>query len=341
MKCPACNSASIKLLETLDIKDVALKVADYAESKLTYKFILDCISASMLAQDTKNFSIYKCNNCGLEYVSPLVLIESLYTQLYPSTAYWDRWEFGKVIEIIQNQNIKSVFEVGCGSGIFLSKLIKLNIRYAGIDLSRNAIDLGRQNGLNVYLAGINEMGNYINKGIGNSKVDTIVLFQVFEHLTNPYEFLTHASQFLSDGGYLFISVPSLKRPSKILNVIESFDYPPHHLTRWTEKAFKEIAERSGYQISQIIYEPIAQQFLKKQIARSKVYSSGIYQFFQDNLSIPIIARQDTEKFKIIIIKIRQGFVWLNYQFTKTQKYPEDSFSGETMLVILQKNKDYI
>jgi 2-polyprenyl-3-methyl-5-hydroxy-6-metoxy-1,4-benzoquinol methylase len=338
MKCLACHSESPILIDRLFTEDCARKVSDYTDPSLTYTFIKEVIRESMSSNSIDAFEIYRCPNCALEFSNPMVLLENIYTRLYKNSAYPERWEFSQVLKKLQERHVESLFEIGCGKGIFLSKVKSIGINCFGIDLSQEAIELCRQQGLNAKVAETEEIGSWIESHYKKTWVDTFVVFQVFEHLAHPAEFLSHIGGYLQKNGCVFISVPSSKRPQKKLEILESFDYPPHHLTRWTEKAFEEIAKNSGFRLVEIIYEPLHPNLLEKQISRQKVYTSSIYKSIDKILKLPILERKGTSLLAKLAIIFRQALIFycLKSPWGKNSSWKEDELSGESMLAILEK-----
>jgi hypothetical protein len=52
------------------------------------------------------------------------------------------------------------------------------------------------------------------------------------------------------------------------------DEPPHHLTKWTEKAFRAIGQRHGWQLADVWFEPYSSRSgLFAMASHSRVYEA--------------------------------------------------------------------
>ena len=78
----------------------------------------------------------------------------------------------------------------------------------------------------------------------SSTVDSILCFQVLEHVANPFEGITEISRVLKPGGILLLSVPHLSRLHEL----------PHDYFRYTEYGLRELAKSGGLEVLEL--EPV-------------------------------------------------------------------------------------
>jgi hypothetical protein len=82
----------------------------------------------------------------------------------------------------------------------------------------------------------------------------LAAFHVLEHLGDPAAFLFEASQFLAPHGVIVASVPNPNRAvAKVLS--ESWDMPPHHLTRFSRPGLVRLFERVGFDAKKLKDQP--------------------------------------------------------------------------------------
>jgi hypothetical protein len=62
----------------------------------------------------------------------------------------------------------------------------------------------------------------------------------------------------------------VRRATRLLGEEDLLDQPPHHTTRWTERALRALGERSGWRLRETVYEPIATRAAVWWIASRKI-----------------------------------------------------------------------
>ena len=149
--------------------------------------------------------------------------------------------YKEIYQSIINNNIKSVLEVGCGTGILISELKERfpEIKFTGLDPNES----GFHDYKNISKKVIHEEKsiNIINSAIEayttNETYDLIFSFNVFEHVKNQNEYLETTYNLLSQEGKSIIFAPNY-----------DFPYEPHFILpiiinkKFTKKLFdKKIA----------------------------------------------------------------------------------------------------
>jgi SAM-dependent methyltransferase len=81
------------------------------------------------------------------------------------------------------------------------------------------------------------------------------MFQVLEHFPDPVDLIKNASTLLKQGGLLIVAVPNCEGPVRLFSTALT-DIPPHHITRWCEKAFRIGLEGHGFEVRELRYEPL-------------------------------------------------------------------------------------
>ncbi len=98
--------------------------------------------------------------------------------------------------------------------------------------------------------------------LGNAnKYDVVCSFQVLEHVSDIHTFVESCITCLKPGGLLIYSVPSA---DSFLSFVENciINMPPHHVSRWTDKALKKIANIFNMKTLRIEHEQLADIHLR-------------------------------------------------------------------------------
>lgn len=128
-----------------------------------------------------------------------------------------------------------VLDIACGVG-YGSRILRdarPDLTLTGVDLSETAIDYARERYAS---AGVEFLAADAMTFEPDRQVGTIVSLETIEHLPRPLEFIERLSAFLVPGGRFIASVPTTP----------STDANPHHLHNFTERSFRRIFERLGY-----------------------------------------------------------------------------------------------
>lgn len=197
---------------------------------------------------------YECLESGLVFYSKQARggDSKFYGQLQNLAWYYeeDKWEFQRALSDISPMD--SVLEVGSGSGYFLSKLHqRKQSKILGLELNKSGAQSCQEKGLDVREELLDDFAVTTTE-----KFDVVCSFQVLEHVEEPLAFLEAQILLLKQGGQLIISVPNgesflAKQDCALLNM------PPHHLSRWTVKTAKYLAEKLELELKKVEFEPLA------------------------------------------------------------------------------------
>jgi len=184
--CPFCNIVRDKN-STYGYKVASFSVDIYPDKQLVHP----------------SFSVIKCSNCFLMYKSAIPRIDDLY--LYYSNLdsgyenVKDLFPTDRIITEHFNKKTQSctILDYGCGTGRILSKL-DIKDKCYGIDINQSAMEIAQKKGI----IAINEKDLKLNY---KDFFDSIILSDVYEHLTSPKELLELLLYSLKPGGELIIS----------------------------------------------------------------------------------------------------------------------------------------
>jgi len=200
-------------------------------------------------------SRYACSGCDLHFWHPVSMPDAAWHE----AAYQGRdqtampLEPGHLFFLSDPKAPKRgrLLDLGCGVGIFLAAARDAGFEVTGIDLNQNAVRFSRER---YGLRDVSAMrpADFLATR-AKEKFDVVTFFEVLEHQEDPQGFLNVAKECLADEGFLAVSVPNRNRWQK---GIETLDYPPNHLTRWSPRALRNFLERNGLEVLTMQEEPL-------------------------------------------------------------------------------------
>jgi SAM-dependent methyltransferase len=147
---------------------------------------------------------------------------------------------------------KTLLEIGCSSGFMLDEFRAHGLTTIGIEPSGDFSEFLQEKGHRTY-----ESLDLLTKDKKNIKFDIICHFFVFEHIAEPFEFLTTTYKMLNEGGVIIAEIPSATDPLTSLYTIpafENFYWSIAHHYYYTPKSLGYILDILGYR-----YELIPEQ----------------------------------------------------------------------------------
>jgi 2-polyprenyl-3-methyl-5-hydroxy-6-metoxy-1,4-benzoquinol methylase len=195
--------------------------------------------------------IYECMKCGLAWRKHFDLGENYYADLNleklslteEKAALRLRNSWSRYRAIKQFLPQESICDVGCGEGFFLEVLKKEGKKYVwGIEPSLFSYNQAKTKGHEVF----NKDISYL-KDMGE-KVNTLTLFNVIEHLTDPETDLETLRNALAPNGVLVIETPNINASlQKVTDHKNSLIYH-EHLFYWSKRALKSFLEQHGFKV---------------------------------------------------------------------------------------------
>ncbi len=129
---------------------------------------------------------------------------------------------------------RTVLDAGCGCGYGSHHLAQGGARRVlGLDCSEEAVTYGRNHFGHERLEF--RTGDVLDTGLDTASFDTIVAFEVFEHLPEPDRFLEEMRRLLKPGGVLVLSTPNAK--TYVAGGKDGDN--PYHVREYTPDEFQE------------------------------------------------------------------------------------------------------
>src|SRR5260370_9958139 len=182
-------------------------------------------------------------------------------QLYAELETFDwyymarKWEYDVALwDLVVGDRL---LEVGCGPGDFIERArTEKGIDATGLELKPRAVELARQLRRPVYLESLADMA-----AAQPGSFDAVCSFQVLDHVEDPQSFIGHCVDLLKPQGRLLLSTPN---NDGFLRLAKNnlLDQPPHHVTRWSSRAFESITSLFPLGIEKVMREPLADYHLE-------------------------------------------------------------------------------
>jgi 2-polyprenyl-3-methyl-5-hydroxy-6-metoxy-1,4-benzoquinol methylase len=237
-KCPICGSKNI--LKFLERNNVPVHQNYLAKKR---NEAIDITNG--------NIELYLCNDCGFIFNATFDNRKLNYGPNYDNTQdisdVFKEYIEHEINYLIENYDInnKTVIEIGCGKGAFLTKLVENSgCNAIGFDPSYIGEEV-------IYNGKLKFIKDFYSKQYNNLKADFIICRHVIEHLEYPIEMLNEINQAIgnSQDALLFIETPSV---NWILenNIIYDFFY--EHCSYFEDVSIIKALNLCGFKVEKFV-----------------------------------------------------------------------------------------
>jgi SAM-dependent methyltransferase len=242
LACPSCAAAGSRRIDEVP---AAVLRAGYAGASLRVDI------AALLADAAPTVALMHCPACDLRWYTGGVPGDAAFYEALQQHAWYyqgDKAEFPFAAAHVQPG--QRLLEVGCGRGAFAAHL-PAGVHYRGIEFNAEAVAKARAAGLDVQ---IRDLHDEAREQAG--AYDAVAHFQVLEHVPDPGRFMRSSAAALREGGRLIVAVPA---EDSFIGLAESswLNMPPHHLTRWSDRALTAAFRAAGVEPVTTWHEPVA------------------------------------------------------------------------------------
>jgi len=152
--------------------------------------------------------------------------------------------------IIQKYNSyfknKDILEIGSYYGVFINEVQHIAKSYTGIEPSNHGCEYVRNKYPNISVINSNLENVMAKNLLGNKKFDTIVLWDVIEHLSSPIDTLRSLNKFLNDGGHIIFSTINIESTFSIILGPFWPWFMDMHYYYFSDRGYVDMLHRSGY-----------------------------------------------------------------------------------------------
>ena len=210
----------------------------------------------------EEFEIRQCPDCKATFTA-IKVDKRYYNRYYPQDYYqsshygffikgiisWlQRVSFLQKLRLIKRYKPEgnNILEIGCGQGDFLSKLPSYFKKY-GVEINESACQHIRECHKDITIYN-KKLGDGGFDG-GGRRYDLIVMWQVFEHIDNPGDFLKDITGLLAKDGVIILEIPN--RNSIGFKVAKKFWFhldTPRHLFHYSYQSLNRLLEKYSFKI---------------------------------------------------------------------------------------------
>ena len=201
---------------------------------------------------------YESRRSGLRWFAPALPGDGEYYATLANMFSWyyntEAWDKVTCLGTMLAARVQSVLEIGCGEGLFLEKLASVGLEVSGVDLNPTAVHSARERNLSVFLPG----------EIPRRSFDAICMLQTIEHLEQPLGFLRECVESYKPN-LLFLSAPCFESFLGLTN--DPLSWPPHHMTFWSERAFRVLGRALGFAVQKVAYDSMDYSSLQQAVEK--------------------------------------------------------------------------
>ncbi len=145
------------------------------------------------------------------------------------------------LDVIKKFAGTKILDIGCSKGDYVIYLNNHGYDSYGCDITKDELWKRSPDKFKI--------GNIYKLPYRDKSFDTLVAFEIFEHLENPPSALKELSRVASKN--IIISVPNCEIPPAFFYSGLSFyhNIDKTHINRFTEKDIKELLENNGYKVN--------------------------------------------------------------------------------------------
>ena len=198
------------------------------------------------------YDVLECTKCDLQFHTGTVESEKLYSEEYFSGDVYADYigerdkrikDFAGHVRTI-NDHVPSrgdLLEIGCAAGFFLKNAQDDGWRVKGVEVSHFAADYGRNElGLDITRTDIDSLC------LKPESYDAVVLWDVIEHLKDPFTVLKQVSSALRKNGCLFLTTGDIRGLNARIYGAKWYLYaPPHHIWYFSHQNMSRYVEQLG------------------------------------------------------------------------------------------------
>ena len=230
MKCVLCNKSKFKIVT----KELRYNIK---------RQVVQCKNCSLISLENPTFDNFNYAEKKYRQLHGPVLGKRITPkEMFDIQMKFQNQRFNRVKKLLRPSS--KVLEIGCSTGHFLYYIKKYVKEAVGIELNKEHANFARKYcKLDVFTEPIEKTH------LTQKYFDVIFLFQVFEHVSNPKEFLTLCKKYLKPTGTIYIEVPNINDALISvydINEYKKFYYRLPHIFYYSEETLKKMLQSCGF-----------------------------------------------------------------------------------------------
>ena len=173
-----------------------------------------------------------------------IFTENSEIRMEKQAPFFNKAKSDLITSILRKNKVKSLIDLGCGTGKLSIDLAKNGFKVSGLDISERLIKKARQNGKDAKLDIDFHIGDIERLKI-NKRFDCVIISEVLEHIKDDVSVMKSVRKLLNEDGKLFISVPALEA------LRHERDECLGHLRRYSKKELKTKLKKAGFKVLRI------------------------------------------------------------------------------------------
>lgn len=206
----------------------------------------------VLRRQLPELKLRRCSQCGCLWASDARQDQETLIDAYKrvNAAYFDSPEtdprytsFYKQLERLVESHVarKTILDVGCGDGAFLSTLSDRWSKY-GLEPSASGTQLAKQKNLDVACGTLDDPPRQYH-------ADLISALDVIEHVIDPHQFVESFKRHLRQGGFvLLLTGDADSHPARIAGSQWSYLRWCGHISIFSRSGLRKLLESHGFEI---------------------------------------------------------------------------------------------
>lgn len=211
----------------------------------------------------ENFNIVSCKSCGFKFTNPRpensVIGDYYKAEEYVSHSNTTKGVVNKLYHSVRNYTLKqklklissyvsrgTMFDYGCGTGMFLNVCKNDGWETYGMEPDDNARKMSIEKGLDVF-----SDKDKVSDRIADKKFNAITLWHVLEHVTDMEATLSFFKSKLNDDGVLIIAVPNhVSYDAQYYKEFWAAYDVPRHLHHFDINSMTSLVEKAGFKFKE-------------------------------------------------------------------------------------------
>lgn len=273
-------------------------ICNYCETSTPEKIIADKLIQKLPENEAfgSKLRIVECKHCGLRYLNPTPDVRDL-PHIYNYDVYEDSTNNNPVLMeyffeklMTHAPQLRSVIEIGCGTGDFLAWLQTKGMKVSGVEFADSANRVKFDGPLHV--------GRMEEIALPDASFDAVLLLNVIEHLSDPLMVLRKVKRMLKPGGVLLMRHPNSDlfffRPYRLLVEVPKYllhrrlasqqlktgftivGFQNQHLFYFNRRSSTALLQKAGFSLLDFsTTDPYNRLRINKSLRRGRILEAGI------------------------------------------------------------------